>query len=164
METKINQKIEYFYDDVKKNVIKLAMNGDCDKIIEYFNTLTPLKLCKDDFTKRRRVKNIVPHHDRCCALRANGDQCSRRKKDDSFCGTHTKGQPYGIVSNDMLKTTKVQTKTISVKQQDIRGIIYYIDETCNVYDPSDIINGIRNPRIIAKYTKNNGIFEIPSFD
>ena len=34
----------------------------------------------NDLTKRKRVKNVVPLHERCCALRANEEQCTRRKK------------------------------------------------------------------------------------
>ena len=40
----------------------------------------------------------VPSSERCMAKRANGEQCTRRKKQDScYCGTHTKGTPHGTV-------------------------------------------------------------------
>ena len=48
--------------------------------------------------KRKRVKNVVHLSDRCCAKRANGEQCTRRRKDTTteYCGTHLKGTPHGI--------------------------------------------------------------------
>ena len=67
-------------------------------------------LSKEDFQKRKRVKNVVPQFERCGAKRANGEQCTRRKKDDScFCGTHVKGTPHGEVSttDDGLKGIEV---------------------------------------------------------
>ena len=45
----------------------------------------------------RRVWKIIPPGERCCGLRANGQQCTRRKKEgqDKYCGTHIKGTPHG---------------------------------------------------------------------
>jgi hypothetical protein len=167
MERKINNKItEYFNkmnDDII-NIIKQTNVSDHSVAIQnYFNNYTVLQLEKDDFTKRRRIKNVVPYYERCCAYRANGEQCSRRRKGDvTFCGTHVKGQPHGIVTENSLNNV-VKTKTISVRQQDIKGIIYYIDDNSNVYDPNDIINGIKNPNIIAKYIVVGDTFTIPAF-
>ena len=49
--------------------------------------------------RRRKVWKIIPPDERCCGLRANGQQCTRRKKEgqDKYCGTHIKGTPHGTI-------------------------------------------------------------------
>ena len=44
-----------------------------------------------------------------------------------------------------------------------KGITYYVDNMQNVYRDIDIIEGKENPKIIAKYQKNNGIATILEF-
>tara|TARA_Y100000780_G_scaffold232389_1_gene263395 strand:- start:961 stop:1476 length:516 start_codon:yes stop_codon:yes gene_type:complete len=170
MEKRISTKVQEHIDNLKDNIFKI-IKQECDKntqiiIKNHLDNFTELELTKEDFTKRKRVKNIVPFYDRCLARRANGQQCSRRRKDEAtFCGTHIKGQPHGVVTSESQEQT-IKTKTISVKQQDIKGIIYYIDDNNNVYDPNDIINGKRNPNIIAKYEYDScdERYSIPEFD
>jgi hypothetical protein len=112
--------------------------------------------------KRRRVKNAVTLSDRCCAKRASGEQCTRRKKDENeYCGTHLKGTPHGIVSTN--EENKNITQKVEVWAQDIQGIIYYIDNKNNVYQTEDIIINKLNPNIIAKYEKKGEIYSIPAF-
>jgi hypothetical protein len=50
---------------------------------------------------------------------------------------------------------------VEVTTIDIKGIIYYIDNTCHVYDPEDIVANNVNPKIIAKYVKNGDVYSIP---
>jgi hypothetical protein len=114
--------------------------------------------------KRKRVKNSVILSDRCCAKRANGEQCTRRRKDDSeYCGTHQKGTPHGICENEEEQQLKPQMEKIEVWAQEIKGIIYYIDKNFNVYQPEDIMKNMNNPKIIAKYIKNGETYSIPDF-
>ena len=129
-----------------------------------------LKLDKTDFQKRKRVKNVVPLHDRCIACRASGEQCTRRRKGESeYCGTHIKGTPHGIISKEKQDSEpKCTVKKVSVWAQDIKGIIYYIDDSSNVYETTAILQGTDNPKIIAKYEKSlddegNVAYTIPSF-
>ena len=44
-------------------------------------------------------------------------------------------------------------KKVTVWAQDINGIIYYIDNNKNVYDPQDILDNKVNPTVIAKWEK-----------
>jgi len=78
-----------------------------------------------------------------------------------FCGTHIKGTPHGeIKEGEQVKDTSIK---IEVWAQDIKGIIYFIDKTGNVYDPQHIHQNLKNPAIIAKYNKNeNNEYSIPS--
>ena len=73
-------------------------DANTHELIQYICDYNRLSLCKEDFMKRKRVKNAVHLSDRCCAKRSDGEQCTRRKKADhvTFCGTHLKGTPHGV--------------------------------------------------------------------
>lgn len=200
MERKINRKIEdefgNYKQEIKKGIVetiasintiinsnqlsqsltnseklKQEINKEMMDLLQELYDYPLLQLDKTDFQKRKRVKNVVPLHDRCNALRANGEQCTRRKKDSfHFCGTHSKGTPHGIAcqlcENQELP---LQSKKVSVWAQDIKGIIYYIDDKNNVYDTSCIMQNFDNPKIIAKYQKKldsegNTEYQIPEFN
>jgi hypothetical protein len=119
-------------------------------------------LTTEDFSKRKRVKNDVPHCERCTAKRSNGEQCTRRKKDgELFCGTHIKGTPHGFISPDEQGTVQTSSK-VEVWLQDFKGISYYIDNQMNVYQTEDIVSNKRNPKIISKYVTENGEYSIPN--
>ena len=200
MERKINKKIEESFanwkQDIKTSVVESlsTINGNITQLDEHdtnefsvhnvkqiiqtelMNLLQGLydhpvlQLEKSDFQKRKRVKNVVPLHDRCLACRANGEQCTRRRKgEEQFCGTHITGTPHGIISKEKQNSQpKSMTKKISVWAQDIKGIIYYVDDSMNVYETSAILQGTDNPKIIAKYEKSldnqgNVSYAIPSF-
>tara|TARA_Y100000591_G_scaffold271775_1_gene247051 strand:+ start:10522 stop:11061 length:540 start_codon:yes stop_codon:yes gene_type:complete len=175
MEKRINQKtrtyLQDFKEEIKQNIItkfnKEINDGDVrvHEFLQFVYDFQPLEFKKDDFQKRKRIKNIVPFYDRCCALRANKQQCTRRKKSgEKFCGTHIKGIPHGELSEVQ------QKKTHNLKQvfaQEIKGIVYWIDDENNVYDNQDIFQNKDNPKIIAKYTKTKSIdgkdhYNIPS--
>jgi hypothetical protein len=129
--------------------------------MQYIYDYERLSLNKDDFLKRKRVKNVVPYFDRCCAKRASSEQCTRRKKEGcEYCGTHMKGTPHGLVENEENKQT---TQKIEVWAQEILGIIYYIDKFGNVYQAEEIVSNKTNPKVIAKYVKNGDVFSIPEF-
>ena len=166
MEKRINQKTRTYLQDFKNKIKVYIDSNDLsnthnqNQLLQFVFDFQPLEFTKVDFQKRKRVKNIVPYFERCCALRANGERCTRRKKDsDKFCGTHIKGIPHGEINQ--VKQTPTHTKK-TVWAQDIKGIIYYIDDSENVYYPQDVLNNIENPKIIAKYIINDGEYSIPS--
>jgi hypothetical protein len=167
MERRINKKfdtyITSFKDNIRDKATSLGLkNEQMNSLLQYIYDYERLSLVKDDFMKRKRVKNVVPFFDRCCAKRASGEQCTRRKKEEcGYCGTHMKGTPHGIVDDQ--DDNKQQTQKIEVWAQDIQGIIYYIDKTGNVYQAEDILSNKINPKIIAKYTKNGDQINIPEF-
>jgi len=169
MERRLNKKVETyittFKDGIREKATQLGLNNDVKstQLLQYIIDYDRLSFNKEDFQKRKRVKNFVPIYDRCCAKRAAGEQCTRRRKDESvYCGTHMKGTPHGIMDNS--QEPKVTTQKIDVWAQDIQGIIYYIDNFNNVYDTADIIKNQINPKIIAKYTKNGENFVIPELN
>ena len=169
MDKRINKKVDTFMsqfkDDIKNQVTHLNLDKDeeINNLLQYIYDYERLCFTKEDFMKRKRVKNVVNLFDRCCAKRSNGEQCSRRKKDnDNYCGTHLKGIPHGIVES--FAEDVATNKTMEVWVQDIMGIMYYIDQNNNVYQAEDIISNKINPKIIAKYVKNGEVYSIPSFE
>ena len=130
MEKRLNKKAETyvttFKDSIREKAAQMGMskNDQVNQLLQYIYDHDRLSFVKEDFQKRKRVKNFVPIFDRCCAKRASGEQCTRKKKDDGeFCGTHMKGTPHGIMDNQ--QENKFTTQKIEVWAQDIQGIIYY---------------------------------------
>ena len=172
MERKLNKKVEAYVSSFKENIkeksVELGLNNseEVNQLIQYIYDYDRLNFGKEDFMKRKRVKNVVPFFDRCCAKRANDEQCTRRKKEGSeYCGTHVKGSPHGIMEQETdNNNTKVNIQKVEVWAQDIQGIIYYIDNMGNVYQAEDIVGNKMNPKIIAKYVKNGDIYTIPEFN
>jgi hypothetical protein len=168
MEKRLNKKIAEYTSLLKENIKEKATQLDiinCDKtlqLIQYIYDYERLTLCKEDFVKRKRVKNVVPFYDRCIAKRSTNEQCTRRKKTEcEFCGTHIKGTPHGLI--DSTNDVKPSTHKVEVWAQDIKGIVYYIDSAFNVYQTEDIIMNKTNPKIISKYVKNCDVYSIPEF-
>jgi hypothetical protein len=169
MERRLNKKLDayisLFKDNIRDKVTKMGMIKDenINQILQYVYDYERLTFSKEDFQKRKRVKNFVPIYDRCCAKRASNEQCTRRKKEGSeYCGTHLKGTPHGIV--DMQNEEKNTTHKVEVYAQDIQGIVYYIDKNNNVYQAEDIAMNKVNPKIIAKYVKTGDVYSIPEFN
>lgn len=175
MEKRLNTRIEKYIREFKENIatkteqLGLSGNEQADQLMQYIFDYDRLILDKDDFIKRKRVKNVVPYLERCCAKRATSEQCTRRRKEGfEYCGTHTKGIPHGIVcasgaSGVTGGGVTGENRTIEVWAQDISGIIYYIDRMCNVYKAEDVVGNKSNPQIIARYECENGVYSIPAF-
>ena len=170
MENRINKKVEtqvgQFKQDVKQwfddnnSAISESKKSDFLKFIFDYQAI---KLTTDDFQRRKRVKNVVPSSIRCCAKRANGEQCTRRKKDDDeYCGTHSKGTPYGKADNSESNSTTL--KKCEVWVQEIKGIQYFIDNNFNVYNHEDILQNKTSPEVIGHYEKNGDDYSVPQFE
>jgi len=168
MEKRLNKIIENyitsFKDEIKSKTIDIDFENKqkVNELLEFVYDYDRLTLTKDDFVKRKRIKNAIPSLNRCNAKRANGEQCTRRRKDDcEYCGTHSKGTPHGLINgNDNLEHSN---ERMEVFAQDIKGIVYYLDKYNNVYKTEDILSGKENPEIIAKCIIQNGSYTIPDF-
>ena len=169
MDKRINKIVEEYTSAMKAGarnyVLTYGTGIDVDEIdnglLQYICDYPSLSLEKVDFAKRKRVKNIVYFADRCCAKRANGEQCTRRKRsDEEYCGTHVKGTPHGIFDTSEEKLT-TNTRKVEVWAEDIQGIWYYIDNNGNAYHAEDVMSGVENPKISAKYIKDvNNVYSI----
>jgi len=154
LNTKVEQYLTIFKDGIRDKIIALDIKQDdnISKLIEYIYDYNRLTVDKEDFIKRKRVKNSIPENNRCMAKRASGEQCTRRRKIDcEFCGTHSKGAPHGLMDTE--QNINPQNMTIDVTAREIKGIVYYIDKFNNVYNTEDVMQSKENPRIIARYEK-----------
>ena len=158
MEKKLRSKIDEYTLEFKKN-IKSFINDNEHSIVdkngqnitnsalEFIYDFHSLDLSKDDFQKRKRTKNTIPNYERCCALRLNGERCTRKKKEkEEFCGTHLKGKPYGIVE----ESQAVEKTKIAIWVEELGGIHQYVDEAGNIYATEDILQSVKQPRVIGK--------------
>lgn len=154
MEKKANAKIMEYVAGLQTTIISMLEQGESSEtVIQYIQEYPSFSLETEDFTKRKRIKNKIPLADRCCAKRANGEQCTRRKKSeqDNYCGTHLKGVPHGsinVVVSDMVGVKK------EVWVEEIGGIMYYLDNNNNVYNTEDVMSNRENPKIISRWRKN----------
>jgi hypothetical protein len=158
MEKKVRTKIDEYILTFKKNIKDIINKNECvilnkdgidvtNSTMEMIYDFKTLDLTKDDFQKRKRTKNTIPNYERCCALRLNGDRCTRKKKDkEEFCGTHLKGKPYGIIEQEQA----VEKNKIAIWVEDIGGIHQYVDSDGNIYSTDDILQSVKLPRIIGK--------------
>lgn len=157
MDKRLNKRIETyvvkFKDDIrdKINGLEFVDKEKLSELIAFVYDYERLTLSKEDFSKRKRVKNSIPGTNRCSAKRASGEQCARRRKTDcEFCGTHFKGAPHGLMCTEehSVQTTK---QNVDINAEDVNGIIHHIDNFNNVYNTEDILKGVENPRIVATY-------------
>jgi hypothetical protein len=166
MEKRLNKKIETyitsFKDSIRNKVNDLDFQekNKVNEVLEFIYDYERLSLIKDDLVKRKRIKNSIPINNRCNAKRANGEQCTRRRKSKcEYCGTHVKGTPHGFFQTDENLDNSIQK--LEVVAQDVCGIVYYIDKFNNVYKTEDILEGKQNPSVIAKCIRQNDTISIP---
>lgn len=165
MERRITKHVRSYQSRMKDDIRAWMQKNDPNNpqlgaLLEYIYDYPPLEFTKEDFEKRRRIKNQVPLSERCMAKRANDEQCTRRKKPEcDFCGTHAKGTPHGTVT-DIVNT--VTTKNVELWIQEIKGINYYMDGNKNVYSTEDVIMGVPMPAIVGRaQVTENGSYSIP---
>jgi hypothetical protein len=155
MEKRLNTQTEtyiiHFKDSIKKKIAELDFSEKekVNDLLEYVFEYQRLTFSKDDFAKRKRIQNTIPVENRCNAMKSSNERCTRRRKDDSeFCGTHTKNTPHGEFTTS--ECTPCAKKIVEVIAKEINGIVYYVDESNNIYRTEDILNEKENPQIIAK--------------
>jgi hypothetical protein len=170
MEKRVNTRIEEFItkfkDEIRNKIIELSFDDKrkSAELVEFVYDYNRLSLQKDDFVKRKRIKNAIPIQNRCTAKRANGEQCTRKCKDNSeFCGTHFKGTPHGLMQRENGSEAPGTFQKLDVFAEEIMGIVYYIDKMNNVYKTEDILEGKQNPDIVAKCIKEGATYKIPEF-
>lgn len=164
MEKRINDKVSEYVDGFKstiKTYISTNQNmefNDKSDLIKFVYDLDRLHITKEDFAKRKRSKSVVPFYNRCTAKKACGEQCTRKKQNNSeFCGTHDKNRPHGVISSNN-NENNAKNIELEIWIQEINGINYYIDNNNNIYKSEDIIHNSKNPQVYAKYEKDNDVY------
>ena len=143
MENRIKKRVNNFTNNFKDDLIRFINTDDFNKqsMCKLISEYPRLLFDPDDFSKRKRVKNFVPEHDRCIAKRANTEQCTRRKKDNTYyCGTHLKGRPHG----EMNKEDIPKKKKVELTIKNLNGIPQYVDETGKCYSAETVLNLNKN--------------------
>ena len=195
MEKKITKKIsEYistFKNDIKEKAESIGnLNTEENmKLLQFIYDYERLIITKEDISKRKRQKSLVPSGVRCLALRSCSEQCSRRRSVSScFCGTHNKGIPHGSLSLDESASSSSSsssesssessssgapgapselpdqnTKKMEVCAHEIEGIMYYLDNIKNVYSPEEIHMKKHNPKKIGTYNQIGEKYQIILF-
>jgi hypothetical protein len=159
MEKRLNTKLENYVSEFKREVVELLRSGmSYTDLIQTVMEYPGITLDDQDFLKRKRSNNIVPVCEKCTAKRMNDTQCTRRKQGGTeFCGTHIKGTPYGVMEPS---TTSPTIKQVEIFQQEINGILYYIDSEHRVYSMEDVLSNKTNPKVIASYQVTDGVYTI----
>ena len=155
LQTFIDGHIKGMKEEIRKILLDEHNTSTNDKLEKIFALDSPI-INMEDFTRKKRVRNIIADCDRCCAYKAEKERCTRKKRDGfNVCGTHLKGTPHGMIDNNVNET---HVKKVDVYTKDIGGIIYYVDNDKNVYSSTDIMKAIQNPTKIGYYTEifNNG--------
>ena len=90
MERNIKNKVEFYINDFKSNIQNWILENNAEIIInnenntndflQYMLDFPFIDFSKDDFQRRKRIKNNIPDYNRCIALKCNGERCSRRQK------------------------------------------------------------------------------------
>lgn len=164
MEKRFTQKIDEYMSAMKASIVQELAASNVDEkekemLCQFINSYDKFSVEKADFQKRKRSQNVVSPFLRCLSKRSDGEQCSRRKKEDcDFCGTHSKGSPHGNFVQD-----NIVMKKIEVWAQEIGGIVYYIDSEMNVYKTEDIVNNKANPDVVSKCQKVGDSYSISEF-
>lgn len=155
MEKRLNTQVETYIiqlkDSIKKKIAELEFSekSKVNDLLEYLFEYNRLTFSKDDFAKRKRIQNTIPIENRCNAMKSSNERCTRRRKNESeFCGTHTKNTPHGEFENG--QCAPCSKKSVEVVAREINGIVYYVDESNNIYRTEDILNEKENPQVIAK--------------
>ena len=156
MNKRINKKIDSWWDQTKMNLKKKVENNPnmtSQQLLLLIYEQQSLIIKESDYQKRQRAKNVVPLFERCAAKRANGEQCTRRRREsENYCGTHAKGTPHGTIDMAAIENP---LKKVNVWIQEISGISYYIDGEGNVYNPQDVFQNKTDPRKIFRYEKKS---------
>ncbi len=113
MDKYINKRIETYVsqlkDDLRAKIGELfattsqtdEMKTQINELLEFVCEYERLVIPKDEIIKPKRVSNQIPDANRCCAKRANNEQCTRlRRLGSNLCGTHFNNTPYGIIIFD----------------------------------------------------------------
>ena len=158
----INDAIDGYNDKLNEIISNTSM--DSESKLKLIAELPKIDISIDDVLKKRRVRNTVSDNERCCAYRATGERCTRKKKEGcDLCGTHIKGTPHGCINATNVVKEEQNFSKITVETRDINGIVYYVDKENNVYSSNDIMKNMVNPQIIGKLTQDtNGSFYVRS--
>tara|TARA_B100001123_G_C15314446_1_gene1025611 strand:- start:2123 stop:2725 length:603 start_codon:yes stop_codon:yes gene_type:complete len=134
-------------------------------IKEFINTNElRIELVTNGKKTRGRRSVELEASERCIALTASGEQCSRKRKDDHYCGIHLRksksedGLQFGVVE-DKLKHNDNKTKVICKKNNHSKNSNFYslgnvVSDSSSEDEISVATISINNNRYLIDYTTN----------
>jgi hypothetical protein len=152
MERRLEKKCEVHLTKMKNDIKDWFEENDCciqgsqtkEDFLKFVFDFDNIKITKEDFIQTKRTRSSVSECERCNALRANGERCTRRKQTGlEYCGTHEKSQPHGSIE----KTTEINKEEVNIKE--VKGIYYYEDKDGVLYKTEDILENRIDPRKIV---------------
>ena len=140
--------------------IVLQINEHCSKIfrdisdtypeVDYETLMKKYNIESNKNTKKCIKKKTNKKNNICMAKKADGFQCTRRKKNTmDFCGKHIKNLKFGRIDDHLRYSDK--TKYIKTKRENIDGEYYLVDEQNLVYSCSKT-----HPLLLGKKVIVNG--------
>jgi len=153
----LNDKIEEKLDQTD------SLNQNmCYILLQYIYDYDNFEITKDLLEKKNRKIKQINYNNRCCALKMDGNRCSRSKRDNSdYCGTHNKiniqhtqaiQTPQSQIQEALPQcdTSAVDNDKIELKMIEVEGIVHYIDSENNIYRMEDILSKNTNPAKIGR--------------
>lgn len=160
MESRLQKKCVEHNETLKNTITQFLSTCDVvnskgqsikTEFLHQISSLEPIHITASDFTKRKRINNILIPSERCKGMVANNKQCSRRHKSGTcYCGIHMKNLPFGQIEHDPNEEVNdSKPKKTEIWLQNIKGINQYVDSHGNIYKMEDILNKLPQPAIIG---------------
>ena len=134
---------DFSLDDISKNIMGLYSNqlknvlSDISKTygIKKETLFTKYLNMESLKTGKKRKKKVVKSENLCMARKQDGNQCTRRRKDDcEYCGKHIKNRRYGRVDdNSSIDKLADDDNYIMTWIENFEGIEYLVDSNNIVY-------------------------------
>tara|TARA_B100001093_G_scaffold509301_2_gene573063 strand:+ start:33 stop:542 length:510 start_codon:yes stop_codon:yes gene_type:complete len=151
LNTIFNNELKNILDNISNEY-----NLDKKKLYEkYLNNDVSKSEIKIELKKKKRKKNVkLCKNELCMARKADGLQCTRRRKDSlEFCGKHNKNLKFGRI-DDKTKYSD-NSEFLKTKEIKIDGKNYLINDKNVVFNYD-----IDNPMIIGKLSSEGKIITI----
>lgn len=141
--------------------LDLRLKDECTKVIDYMIKKYDISCHQDSIVTEvmnivsnnspRRKNNLnLPPEERCLGRKADGQQCTRRKRDNScYCGSHMKKLPCGHINDGQLIIPKEKGKRGRKKK------------TCESEHRKKFIEAWIDPQLGSKFLidKNNFVYK-----
>ena len=140
-----NNKLKHILNEISVNYninIDTLVQKYCEPNLSISDLALPIK------KKKRKKNRILDKNELCMAKKADGHQCTRRRKDGKeYCGKHLNNLKFGRIDDD--DKYNDTSKYIKTTQEKIDGVDYLVDSNNVVYSFDK-----NNPTIIG--SKVNG--------
>ena len=105
MEARLRKKagdyVSAFKHDIREKILEMPLSGEtANELLSFIYAYEQIDFTKEDFEKRKRVKNVVPMCERCNARRADNTQCSRNGVMDLYSVYSYQGTPHVFSSEE----------------------------------------------------------------